>query len=238
MDHIYDLPSWFRSGLSSEAWLFSRFESSIASGTISFAWSWREENSQLVLESRWSRRRKEDDDEFVRYRRRRRQIFIIFIIFGRSTPVRLHRRDGRRSIETLQLPRRPRVRLFGQEGVFCGHGKEENHDFDASVQGALSHYQYYCFTEPWSLKRATVGRRPNEPYEPQVVKRHCGEMDTSMRRQRKVHFGVIEHINKKEEQNLKCVQFGFGVPTALETVAKGPMCARESFFLVVMRVDN
>jgi len=54
-------------------------------------------------------------------------------------------------------------------------------------------------------------------------------MDTHMRASGKVHLGVIEHINKKEEQNLKCTcEFGFGVPTALETVAKGPMCTHES----------
>ena len=49
-----------------------------------------------------------------------------------------------------------------------------------------------------------------------------------MRATGKVHLGLIEHINK-EEQPLKCTcEFGFGVPTALETVANGPECTHES----------
>ena len=234
MDHIYDLPSWFRSGLKFREPGFladSRVPDSVRNDIIRVNVE-RRRNSQLVLEGDGAGGEKttttnsfDIGEEEGKSSSSSSSSSDVQLPFGFTAAMAEEALKPFSSHAVLEFD------YLAEEGVFCGfHGKEENHDFDASVQGALSHYQYYCFTEPWLASNAPrSGRRPNEPYEPQVVKRHCGEMDTSMRASGKVHLGVIEHINKKEGQNLKCTcEFGFGVPTALETVAKGPMCTHES----------
>ena len=53
-------------------------------------------------------------------------------------------------------------------------------------------------------------RYVTEPYEPQVVKRHCGLMENDMRGRGRVHPGVVEHIDNAED---KCsCEWGFGHP--------------------------
>jgi len=230
MDHIYDLPSWFRSGLKFREPGFladSRVPDSVRNDIIRVNVE-RRKNSQLVLEGDNGGEKKTTTNSFDIGEEEGKSSSSssssdVQLPFGFTAAMAEEALKPFSSHAVLEFD------YLAEEGVFCGfRGKEENHDFDASVQGALSHYQYYCFTEPWLASNAPrSGRRPNEPYEPQVVKRHCGEMDTSMRASGKVHLGVIEHINKQEPLKCTC-EFGFGVPTALETVAKGPMCTHES----------
>jgi len=239
MDHLYDLPSWFRSGLKFREPGFladSRVPDSVRNDIIRVNVE-RRKNSALVLEG--------DDDGRAE---KMETIKNSFDIDEKEEGSKSASSSSSSSSSDVQLPfgftaamAEEALKPFSshaviefdylaEEGAFCGfHSEEENHLFDDSVRGALSHYQYYCFTEPWQAAGAPrSGRHPNEPYEPQVVKRHCGEMDTAMRFLGKIHLGVIEHVNKNENP-LQCTcEFGFAPPTPLNAVARGPACTHES----------
>ena len=63
-------------------------------------------------------------------------------------------------------------------------------------------------------------RRSGEPYEPQVVKRHCGEMENDFKAKGKVHPGVVEHIDKQPAE-CSC-EWGFGHPRSLREIGRDP----------------
>jgi len=97
--------------------------------------------------------------------------------------------------------------------------------FDADARDALDGDQYYCFTELWREMGAPRGGG-REPYEPQVVRRHCGHMENEFRAMGKVHPGVVEHIDK-ENPTCSC-EWGFGKPRDLAEIARDARtCPRE-----------
>ena len=108
--------------------------------------------------------------------------------------------------------------FLGGEETFCGFGDAgKDAAFDADVAAALSGDQYYCFTELWrEMGMPRGGGR--EPYEPQVVRRHCGHMENEFRAMGKVHPGVVEHI---DAVNPTCsCEWGFGKPRPLADIAR------------------
>ena len=57
----------------------------------------------------------------------------------------------------------------------------ENDEFDAQTKEALSSAQYFCFDEAYSKQgRPNNGQSGHGEYEPQVVNRHCGRSEASM----------------------------------------------------------
>jgi arabinosyltransferase len=126
--------------------------------------------------------------------------------------------------------------FLGGDGSFCGFGDgddgggkkksaaERNREFDTSTARALSGDQYYCFTESWR-DMGSPKSGGDEPYEPQVVKRHCGEMEPEFRARGNVHPGTVEHILK---QNPTCsCEWGFGAPRPLAEIANDPNVCRK-----------
>ena len=238
MDHIYDLPSWFRNGLKFRRPGFladPRVPDSVRNDIIRVNVE-RRKNSALILEGDEDKEEVKKTNSFDIEEETEEKgggstssssshlVGDVQLPFGFTAEMAEEALKPFVSHAVLEFD------YLAEEGAFCGFQTiDENKNFDQSVQTALSHYQYYCFTEPWIASDAPrSGRHPNEPYEPQVVKRHCGEMDTSMRASGKVHLGLIEHINK-EEKPLKCTcEFGFRTPTPLETVASGGACTHES----------
>ena len=116
--------------------------------------------------------------------------------------------------------------FLGGEGTFCGFGDAaRDAAFDADARDALAGDQYYCFTELWREMGAPRGGG-REPYEPQVVRRHCGHMENEFRAMGKVHPGVVEHIDK-ENPTCSC-EWGFGKPRDLAEIARDARtCPRE-----------
>ena len=115
--------------------------------------------------------------------------------------------------------------FLGGEETFCGFGDAaKNAAFDADVAAALAGDQYYCFTELWrEMGMPRGGGR--EPYEPQVVQRHCGHAENEFRAMGKVHPGMVEHIDA-ENPTCSC-EWGFGKPRGLAEIARDPRtCAR------------
>ena len=113
--------------------------------------------------------------------------------------------------------------FLGADDTFCGFGansKNQNSKFDSSTQHALLGDQYYCFTEAWRDMGSPMSGGGMEPYEPQVVKRHCGHMENDFRQMGKVHPGVVEHINKLKPE-CSC-EWGFGQPRPLAEIANDP----------------
>jgi hypothetical protein len=110
--------------------------------------------------------------------------------------------------------------FLGGEETFCGFGDAaRDAAFDADVAAALAGDQYYCFTELWREMGSPRGGG-REPYEPQVVRRHCGHMENEFRAMGKVHPGTVEHIDAK---NPTCsCEWGFGKPRGLAEIARDP----------------
>ena len=131
--------------------------------------------------------------------------------------------DAVEALRPLEDKRVIEIDFLGGEGTFCGFGDQgANQRFDRRTHSALTGDQYYCFTELWREHGSPMsGAR--EPYEPQVVKRHCGLMENAMVARGRVHPGVVEHITNTEE---KCsCEWGFGHPRSLEEMVKDPnMC--------------
>lgn len=145
---------------------------------------------------------------------------------GDETPLNLpHGFTGPDAVAALQGLEDKRViavDFLGNEGTFCGFGDHAaNVRFDKRTHGPLRGDQYYCFTELWQDQGSPRGGgRKGEPYEPQVVLRHCGLMEGEMVGAGRVHPGVLEHITNPEE---KCsCEWGFGHPRALEHIANDP----------------
>ena len=141
-----------------------------------------------------------------------------------GTPVLLHHGftvpEAVDALKPLEDKRVIAVDYLGGEGTFCGFGDDGmNERFDIRTRGPLTGDQYYCFTELWQ-DQGSPRSGAREPYEPQVVKRHCGLMEQDMVARGRVHPGKIEHINNPGEQ-CSC-EWGFGHPRSLRDIARDP----------------
>ena len=88
------------------------------------------------------------------------------------------------------------VDYLGGAETFCGFAADaKNAEFDAVATRALTNDQYYCFTEPWhAMGSPRGGRSASDPYEPQVVTRHCGASEEDMIRSGRVTRGEVTHL--------------------------------------------
>ena len=208
MDHIYDLPRWFRDdmppfrepGFLRDARVPEEVRASTGRVVVD-----RGDDSRAGVPS-WA------DDSASEH--------------AGETVVRLPRgftaEDARTALRSLADTRVIEVDYLGGEGTFCGFGSgRENLDFDARVGSALEGGgQYYCMTELWEDMGAPRSGRAGTTYEPQVVKRHCGHMEEDFKRMGRVHPGRVEHIDR-ENPDCSC-EWGFGSPRPLAHVAKDP----------------
>jgi arabinosyltransferase len=222
MDHIYDLPQWFKQNLQFREPGFltdSRVPDSIRTDVIHVSVE-RKKNSKLILEGDRDSKPTPTAPAETYHPASAADVTLPFGFTAQMAEEALKPFESHAVLEFDYL---------AEEGTFCGfQTKEENKKFDQSVRSPLSHYQYYCFTEPWLEANAPrSGRHKDEPYEPQVVKRHCGEMDSLMRSQGKVHLGVLEHVNKEKPLQCTC-EFGFGTPTPMTDVADSGLCTHDS----------
>ena len=208
MDHIYDLPSWFSRDFPAEfrepGFLEdARVPDEVRNDVARVAVERDPRNANRAGTPSWAR----DPN-------------------GASVAARLPRGvTAARAAEILAPLADRRVLeldFFGDEGSFCGFGSDaENERFDAATRRALTGDQYYCFTELWrEMGSPMSGNRRGEPYEPQVVKRHCGEMENDFKAKGKVHPGVVEHIDKRPAE-CSC-EWGFGHPRSLREIGRDP----------------
>ena len=89
-------------------------------------------------------------------------------------------------------------------------------------RGPLAHSQYYCSTEVWKDK---MGSPMSNPWEPNVVLRHCGKDESVIAREHLQNHGELSHIN---EENPWCsCEWGFAQPTPLAELRNNPACRLE-----------
>ena len=115
------------------------------------------------------------------------------------------------------------VDYLGGAETFCGFAADaKNAEFDAVATRALTNDQYYCFTEPWhAMGSPRGGRSASDPYEPQVVTRHCGASEEDMIRSGRVTRGEVTHLGT--DDGCTC-EWGFARPKPLTEVSKGEAC--------------
>eukprot|EP00756_Hemistasia_phaeocysticola_P001511 Hpha_TRINITY_DN11063_c0_g2::TRINITY_DN11063_c0_g2_i1::g.92856::m.92856/K20784/XEG113; arabinosyltransferase len=96
-------------------------------------------------------------------------------------------------------------------GTFCGFGKSgAARKFDSAMNAVLRYHTFYCFTEAWD----DMGRPMGNPWEPQVVLRHCGKDESVMWREGRITPGKMSYIGKADPPKCSC-EWGFAQPVPL-----------------------
>lgn len=90
--------------------------------------------------------------------------------------------------------------------ALCGFENEvEAKAFDDTMESMLKYRMYYCPTEPWRA----AGSPRLSPWQPDIVKRHCGFTEAELLRDDQVHLGEFV-----DSATCFC-EFGFKTPTPL-----------------------
>ena len=98
------------------------------------------------------------------------------------------------------------LELSAVKDLLCGfENAEEAKAFDNTMGRMLEYRMYFCPTEPW---RAAGSPRVT-PWEPDIVKRHCGSSEAALLHSGRVHLGEFQ-----DDPTCFC-EFGFKTPPAL-----------------------